>query len=315
MATPYNLISRDAQDALREFSSEFDAAYVLAEVNEWAKALGVVYNSKYKVTFPIPMSAAGFRKREGEDKFRDLFEKSFSALPYEWQDGYRAKASVLEAPDFIGWADEPARIALEARRLTNIMIAEMLESAAGAGPTLEFDGLSLFHDAHLSNPLVAGSAAVDNTITGLGSITVAALETIETRFSTFVGLNGKPTGRKITHLLVPQSLRVSAEKFLQSEMMYNASLAVGANTNLISKNLWQGVTLIVAPELTTAGVFYAIDAGGPKPWVVVDSGSPEQITFTKDDDLYKTSGYVAQNYIQTLGFAAALPYSIIRCAL
>jgi len=315
MASPYNMISRDAQDALREFSTEFDAAYTLAEFPEWAKQLGVVYNTKFKVTFPISLSAAGFRKREGEDKFRDLFEKSFSATPYEWQDGVRAHHLKIEAPDFIGWGEEPARMALEAKRLPNIMIATMLESASGAGPTLELDGKTLFADDHPSNPSVTGSTAVDNTITGATALNVAALESIEDRFAAFVGLNGKRAGRHMTHLLVPRAMRITAEKLLYSDMQYNSALEGGANAQLTSKNLWQGVKLIVADELSTSGVFYAIDASGPKPWVVVDPGAPEEIVFDKDSDMYKTSGYLAVNRVLTLGFAAALPQSIIRVAL
>src|SRR6188474_1783370 len=98
MATPYNLISADAQAALREFSTEFDSAFTLAPVDSWARTFGVVYNTKWKATFPIPISAAGFHVREGDDKLRDLFEKSFSLTPYEWQDGIRARTSVIEAP-------------------------------------------------------------------------------------------------------------------------------------------------------------------------------------------------------------------------
>jgi phage major head subunit gpT-like protein len=315
MATPFNMISRDAQLALTEFSTAFDSAFTLADVNEWAKSLGLVYNTKYKATFPVPISAAGFRKREGEDKFRDLFEKSFSVTPYEWQDGVRAHHLKLEAPDFIDWAGEPQRMALEAKRVSNTMIAAMLESAAGAGPTLEWDGKTLFADDHPSNPMVSGSTAIDNTITGMTALNIAALESIENRFATFVGLNGKPMSRHLTHLIVPRSMRITAEKVLRSDMQYNSALAEGANTNLLSQNLWQGVQLVVADELTTSGVFYALDATGPKPWVVVDPGATEEIVFDKSSDLYKTSGYLALSEILTLGFGAALPHSIIRCAL
>lgn len=316
MATPFNLISRDAQDALTEFSTAFDAAYTLAEVTEWAKKIGLTYKTKFKATFPIPISAAGFRKREGEDKFRDLFEKSFSAIPYEWQDGVRAHHLKLEAPDFIGWGEEPQRMALEARRLSNTMIAAMLESGSGTGPVLEFDGKTLFADDHPVAPVgAASSAVIDNTITGLTALTVDALETVETRFNGFKGPNGKPMGRKLTHLLVPRSMRLTAEKVIRSDLMYNAALNAGANTNQVSQNLWQGIQIVVADELTTSGVFYAIDATGPKPWVVVDPGAPEEIVFDKDSDLYKTSGYLAVSRILTQGYAAALPHSIIRCAL
>ncbi len=313
MATPFNMISRDAQDALTEFSTAFDAAYTLADFQEWAKQLGLSVPGKYKTTFPIPISAAGFRIRQGEDKFRDLFEKSFSVSPFEWQDGVRAHHLKIEAPDFIDWAGEPARIALEAKRLPQTLIAAMLE----ANPVTEFDGLSLFNDAHPVAPVGAagGSAVIDNNLTGLSALNIAALETIEAQFNGFKGPNGKPMGRHLTHLLVPRAMRLTAEKVINGELMYNSALNAGANTNQVSKNLWSGIEIIVSDELTATNVFYAIDATGPKPWVVADPGAPEEMVFDKSSDLYKTSGYLALNYVKIMGYAPALPHSIIKCAL
>mgnify|MGYP001559041765 CR=1 FL=1 len=46
MATPFNLVSRDAQLALTEFSSEFDAALVLADPNPWSKQFGLTNSSR-----------------------------------------------------------------------------------------------------------------------------------------------------------------------------------------------------------------------------------------------------------------------------
>lgn len=312
MATPFNVISRDAQDALTEFSTAFDAAYTLADFPEWAKMLGLSVPGKYKTTFPVPVSAAGFRQRQGEDKFRDLFEKSLSVVPFEWQDGVRAHHLKIEAPDFIDWAGEPERIALEAKRLPNTLIAAMLE----ANPVLEFDGLTLFNDAHPVAPIgAASSAVIDNNLTGLTALTTAALETIENQFNGFKGPNGKPSGRRLTTLLVPRSMNITAQKVVRGDLMYNSALAVGTNTNQVSPNVWSGIEVIVSDELTASNVFYAIDKTGPKPWVVADPGAPEEIVFDKSSDLYKTSGYLAQSYIKIVGYAAALPYSIIKCAL
>ena len=40
MGTPYNMVSRDAQVALNEFSLEFDGALALGPVEPWATTLG-----------------------------------------------------------------------------------------------------------------------------------------------------------------------------------------------------------------------------------------------------------------------------------
>src|SRR6187455_2532562 len=101
MASPYDLVSRDAQLALTEFSSEFDAALALGEVDQWAKSFALVNSSRaIRTTYPIPVSAAGYVLRQGDDKMRSLFEKSISMSPVEWVDGVAELARIIEAPDF-----------------------------------------------------------------------------------------------------------------------------------------------------------------------------------------------------------------------
>ena len=127
MATPYQLVSGDAQRALEVFSEEFDQALALGDVTQWATTLGYhLVSDATKTTFPIPVDAAGYKRREGDDKMRQLFQRSTTVIPMEWQDGVREQARIVEAPDFIGWAGAPTRMALEAMRHPNRMVADLL---------------------------------------------------------------------------------------------------------------------------------------------------------------------------------------------
>ena len=126
MATPNSYLSVDAQLALTKFSQEFSEAFALGEFSNWARQFGLVDSNKYRTTFPIPVSSAGYELRAGDDRMRDLFEKSITFAPVEWTDGVVAKASVVEAPDFIGWLGEPARIAVEGLRNPNVLIASIV---------------------------------------------------------------------------------------------------------------------------------------------------------------------------------------------
>ena len=127
-------VSKDAVAALREFSSDFDQALALGEVDVWSKKLGsaVLLNTSkaIKTTYPIPVSAAGYKERKGDDKMRRLYEKSLDMTTREWQDGVMGKARVIEAPDFIGWQSEPSRIAKEEQRMPNLLLAELIEILA-----------------------------------------------------------------------------------------------------------------------------------------------------------------------------------------
>jgi hypothetical protein len=196
------------------------------------------------------------------------------------------------------------------------LIAAMLESASGAGPTLEFDSLPLFDDAHPCNLFDSAAGVFDNTITGGSAVNAALFDSIHNRFALVNGPNGRPMGRQFTTVLAPASMARTFRNFLESDLMYNATLAGGSGTALTANNIHKGtVDLVICNELTTSGVFYAIDSNGPKPWIVQDGGTPEEIRYDKDSELYKSQGKVGVKYVLTQGVKAALPHSIIRVAL
>lgn len=312
MAILNNYISVDAQTALTKFSTDFSETFALGEIVDWARTFGLVDSNKYRTTFPIPVSAAGYELRAGDDKMRDLFEKSISFVPVEWQDGVVARRSVVEAPDFIGWLGEPARIALEARRNPNLLIATMLESSSGAGPVLQFDGLSLFNDAHPNNIFNTGAGTFDNNRSA-PLFDTSMVSGIYDYFASLKGPNGRFAGRAPTDLLVPASLYQTARKFFESEQMYNAVLASGSNTNQVSNNLYlRAINVVQCNELQSVGVCYFIDRNGPKPWVIQDGGEPEEIQYDLTSELYKAQGKIGVKYILTQGVGAAVAQSIVR---
>src|SRR5690242_17338968 len=118
MGSEFLLVSQDAQRALEEFSQEFSAALVQGAVEQWAKTLGLSRTSKaLKTTYPVPVSAAGYSEFKGDMKYRSLFEKSLELKPKTWQDGVAELASIIEAPDFTGWNDQPAAMAAASQSL------------------------------------------------------------------------------------------------------------------------------------------------------------------------------------------------------
>jgi hypothetical protein len=316
-STSLQFVSRDAVAFLREFSTEFDQALALGEVQVWAKGLGrcvLVHTSKaIKTTYPIPVSAAGYVERKGDDKMRQLFEKSLDMSPREWTDGVKEKARIIEAPDFIGWAGEPARIAQEEQRMPNTLLAELLES----NPVLDFykgtahSAKTLFHDSHPCN-IFEGADTFDND-RGSHATWSALLKDFLAYFRSIKGPNGKPMGRRLTDLIVPAVLEQSAKEFLLSDLMYNAQLVGTDNTNVVSNNIYKGaVNLIVADELTDANDVYGIDRNGPAFAILQDGGSPEEIVYDKSSDMYKDQGMVGVKYVKELAAGAALPHSICR---
>jgi len=314
MATPYNQISRDAQDYLTEFSTELDAALETLDVNAWARQFGHVFTSQaVRTIYPIPVSAANYVLRAGDDKMRDLFAKSLDILPVEYIDGFRAKARVVEAPDFIGWVGEPARIARAQMRHPNKMVAALL----AANAALDFDGLSLYNDAHPVNVFDATKGTFDNNLSISAADLSVVFDTAMLNLRLRKGPDGELLGLQMTDVIVPAAREQAFKKFLEADFMYNSALAQGANTNLVSANMYRGINLVVAPELdsaSTANVFF-VDRNGPPPYILQDGGSPEEIRYDKDSELYKNTGTIGMKFVYLAGATGALPHGTVRVTL
>jgi len=319
------MVSNDAKQALTEFSTEFDAAYATAEPGTWAD-LGLVYNSKaIRTVFPLPISAAGYHKLEGDPKYRDLFERSVEIEPVEWQDGVSALSRVIEAPDFIGWGKEPGNIAREGKRQPLKLVATMLH----ANPLLDFyrvklpggsqaSTIRLFAGNHPVNVTDAAKGTFDNdhTVTGIDEATISACKL---RFSMKKAPNGEPAGLEFNTLLVPAALSEQAKKFFESDTLLLAVENAGGEIvgGVTQNNRFKGtVNVIVCPELLDADIMYALDSNsGAYPWILQDGGAPEEIRFDKDSDFWKTTRKVAISYVLTMSAVAALPLAIERLTI
>ena len=129
----YDLISHDAQIALTQFSEQFIAALTQSPVTQWSSDLGFALTSKaLKTRFPLPIDAAGYKELKGDLKYRRLGETSLELTPKTWQDGVEELASVIEAPDWIGWTVAPAAMAAAGASLMNEIIVDLLETNASS---------------------------------------------------------------------------------------------------------------------------------------------------------------------------------------
>lgn len=324
MATPFRMVSRDAQIALTEFSTAFDAALSVEAPQNWSALFGETYTSKaIQTRFPIPVDAAGYVQRKGDDRLRDLFLRSMLVTPYEWADGVAIDARVAEAPEFIGWGGAPARMATEAQRMPDILVAAMLE----ANPLLDLyreelpggivaSTINLFHSAHLVNVFDPAAGTFDNDHSA-AALNVDMLVACKTRFRKRLAPNGRPLGLALTHLLVPPDLEQTARDLLENDLLLAALENVEGTQNVGAaaiNNRHKGtVQLVVSSELTSASYIYPIAANKRvAPWVVQTTGTPEQIVYDKTSDRYKDTGKIGVKAVLTLGVSAALPHAIER---
>lgn len=347
MAYPYDLVSRDAARALTDYSSEFDAALESVDpASEWAK-LFAFYNSSraIRTVYPIPISAAKYVERKGDDAMRSLNHRSIAMSPKTWVDGVHEFARVLEAPDFIGWQGEPTRIAREAKRHPNNLVAALLH----ANPNLGFyrdlelgtgSNIPLFSTSHKVNIFDDALSTFPNVLTATlsasptesqytaASVTVGAISTsmfaaVFKQMRARKAPNGQPMQLKPTHMIVHPTYEQAAKDFLESDLMrydfLKSGTAAGDNTQQTSNNRYKNIVqLVVADELGgIAGVdedkIYFVDAtSGAKPWIIQDGGNVETVEFNKDSDYYKRTGKVGFTHVLELAAAAALPHAITR---
>lgn len=323
-----DFVSFDAQTALTVFAQDFALALAAAPVDEnWSIQYGLASSSRaIQTTYPLQLSAAGYKERTGDDKLRHLFERSLTMTTKQWVDGVEIEARKAEAPDFVGWGEEPGKIALEAARLPNTLIAAMLT----ANPLLDFyayklpggsvaSTIRLFADNHPVNIFDDAFGTFDNDHSASG-INAAMLKAAKLRFRQKKGPNGKPAGLRLTTMLVPAAREEEARDFLDAD---NAAIVVmnQADTENVaavaSQNRHKGtVKLVVCDELESDDVIYLLDdRSTARPWIVQDSGAPEEIVYDKTSELYKNTGKIAVKYVLDMGISAALPHAIERVTL
>ena len=308
MSFDFNLVSQDAQRALEEFSQEFAEALTQAPVQQWAKENGIYKASKaLKTTYPVPVHAAGYAELKGDLKYRGIFEKSISLIPKTWQDGVAELASIIEAPDFVGWTDQPAAMAAAGLSLPNEIIAALLEANGTC-----WDGQTFFADAHPNNIFDDGAGTFDNNHAGAGTdVSAANLAAAMTAFDSMKGPNGKPLGLVMTHVFHPPSQRQAWKNLLENDLLIQA---VGTSFGAVN-NIYKGVVKpVCCYELTDPNKWYpaALNKPGMVPWIVQDEGTPEQIISDKTSDFYKRTLKVGIAYVLRGNGGLALPQCMQR---
>jgi hypothetical protein len=349
MPSIYHDMPRDVQLALTEFSSEFDAAFALGDIEQWSSMIGqLAVNDNIRTTWPIPLSTAGYKLREGNDKMRRLYERSLSMSPVDWVDGVHEKADIIEkAGEFIGWANEPANMAFEALRHANVLVADLLASndnldfyrvERSGGSTASTR--ALFAADHPFNVLDSSVGTFDNdwsdgdTVEGLtvpSEINATLVKQCRMHFRSICAPNGRPMGLRFAGFLVPAAQEEAALDAFQRDAVLEAIQNVAGSENVgggAMPNRHFGTPVIVADELTgtlPSGASgdddtiyaYATKQGGttPPPWIVQRRGSPEEVRYDKTDALYKDTGLVGVKFVLRMAAVGALPHAIVRINL
>jgi len=153
------------------------------------------------------------------------------------------------------------QLAQGAKKHTDQLIKAMLQSNSGAGPTA-FDGLSLFHDSHLTYD--AAGSTYDNNF-GV-ALTADNFNTNWAAMASYTGEDGEPLGIMPNLLLVPPQLKRTALEIMNASLVVQNVVESSANVGgaAIDNVLKGWADVLVIPEL----------ANDPTRWYLADVSKP-----------------------------------------
>jgi hypothetical protein len=251
------------------------------------------------------VSAPGFEVLKGDKRYRTISQKPIRLTPEIYQDGVEELVRKLEAPDFDAseWDAQPEAMAVEARRLSNAVIAAALEANAAC----DWDGQTFFYGTHKVNPF-KGTATFSNT-TGSSGLSAVTLATARANMRAQKAPNGKSMKLRLGTIVVPPELENTAIE-LQKNPLVVASGSVGAVANI-----WAGsFEIVVADELSDSNDWYAIAAPRPGvwPWLLVTRGVPKVDMLGKDSEHCIKTGKISYSVEHEVAGMLVLPHCIHR---
>jgi phage major head subunit gpT-like protein len=313
MGSPYHLVSGDCAQSLTELQTEFLGALAQGDVDQWAEQAGhVITSNALKDILPVAVYAALYREFQGDIKYRSLFEKSIELTPKTWQDGVSELASVVEAPDFTGWSDQPDAMAKAALSIANDAVMALLE--AGVSTACQFDGQFFFDTDHPVN-LFKGTDTFSNDFTGAGTdFTLANVQLAKQRFRDIAAPNGRSAGLEMTHVGIPNALVETYKDLFEADMLIQ-SLDGGTTFGAVPNRHKGTVKAIILYEATDDAAWYPLALNkSMRPWIIKKGPAPTSTILDKSSHLYQTQLKVGMFSIASCNAALAIPHCAQRFA-
>jgi len=304
----FDMVSVDAQTALLAYIATFEDCLV-GQPKPWAQQLGDYKEGQLplKTKWPISLSSAGYKKLDGDSRFRTLADVFVEMTPEIWQDGIAELARVVEAPDFFGWGSEPENMAKAAGSLVNVLVATIL--AAGEATDC-WDGMYFFDTGHPVNMKKTSLGTFDNVFTAK-AVGVASLKAMKSHFRGIKSATGTPLGLKLTHILCPSVQEEDWLDVLERDLIIGAGDTTDATVSNRHKN---SVELVVGDELTEDGQYYGLALNGTtKPWGI-QKGEVENLMLDKESALYEREKKVGIDSSLAANAALLFPQCCARFA-
>lgn len=320
---PAVTLPQSSQDALQIFDERYNAAQLLTLPQTWVGELGEDA-SVSALSTRYPMSVLSLKYAETiaqEGRFKTIGEKDCELTVVEYDDGVEIELLKLLTNTFSAkrWQDAPAAmIQAEQQFKLKLIAAALVANTEKCG----WDDLTLFHDAHLCNPMDPNSATFDNLQASTKD--VASLTSIEEEITAMLEVldtNGDPLGVNPDTIGVPRQKWQKLKNLLKQDFVPNSA---GTAT---MRNPYNdaGLTVVRMDQLTDNNDWYLFDsqliAKGVVPWTVAKLGlqapgfdSLSLRRFDENSDRFKQTGKIGVSSHVYYGFKFLHPHAIRKIA-
>ncbi len=324
---PNTTLPTSSQDALRIWDERYNAFQLIAPTASWVEELGEVHTTPALSTkYPMSVLALKFAETIApEGRFKTIGEKDVELTVVEFDEGVEIELIKVLSNTFSAkrWADSP-QLLLQAEEMFKVkMISDALVANTA---TCGWDDLTLFNDAHLSNPKDSGSATFDN----LQATTkdVADLSVLEAEISLMMAtpdVNGDPLGVMPTHIGVPYQKFQKLRNLLKQDFVPSAVSPVAGVTTMRNPYNDGSLTVVCMNQLTDINDWYLFDMNlisrGAPPWTLTklalqgpgfDSLSLRY--FDENSDRFKNTGKIGVSKHVFYGSKFLYPHAVRKIA-
>lgn len=322
---PATTLPASSQDALEMFDERYLAASqaLLAQPQNWVSELGEEHTTPALST-KYPMSVLSLKYAETiaqEGRFKTIGERDVELTVVEHDEGVEIELLKLLTNTFSArrWMDAPAAM-IQAEQIFKLrLISAALEANT---ETCGWDGLTLFHDSHKSNPVRDNGVTFDNyQATTKDVADLAVLEAELTLMADVRDTNGDRLGVNGNVIGVP------VEKFRKLKNLLKQDFVPTAAGTATMRNPYNddSLTVVRMDQLTDANDWYIFDtnliAKGVPPWTIAklalqapgfDSLSLRR--FDDNSDHFKKTGKIAVSSHVYYGSKFLFPHAIRKVA-
>jgi len=320
---PADLLPQSSQDALRIFDERYVAALGVVQPQTWVEQLGEFHPTPALST-KYPMSILSLKYGETIDqagRFKTIGEKDTELTVVEFDEGVEIELLKVLMNSFSArqWELSAGRL-LQAEQMFRLKtIADMLVANTA---TCGWDDLALFHDAHPSNPKIAGSATFDNLqASAKDVVSLANIEAEITLMLEVLDENGDPLGLEPDTIGVPRQKWQGLKNLLKQDFVPNAA-GTATMRNPYNDNV---LNVVRMDALTDNNDWYLFDSAminrGVVPWTQAklslsapgfDALSLRR--FDETSDHFKKTGMIAVSSHIYYGSKFLFPHAIRKIA-